>query len=117
MYHFWCCFMKTKNKHKIDINSITFFKEDQTGMTMNPLSMNPLSMNPLSMSQLSMNPLYIESDDMNLFNAPKERPKLNRKSRTELNEEYQNKSTDALKNLDEYLNDYLEEYSFGFPDL
>lgn len=99
MYHFWCCFMKTKNKHKIDTitNSITFFKEDVTGMTVNPL--------------------YVESEDMNLFNALKERPKLNRKSRTELNEEYQTKSKDVLKMLDEYLNDYLEEYSFGFPDL
>jgi hypothetical protein len=66
MYCFWCCFMKTKTKtkNKIDINSIKFFKEDLTGMTVNPI--------------------YVESDDMNLFNAPKQRPKLNRKSRTEL---------------------------------
>lgn len=89
---FNCCNCKErKNKNEKEA-----FNE--VGMTANPLF------------NMSFDMIEVEEVANEVDNEKRDRPKLNRKSKGEINEEFYNHSKDALQDLD----DYLSQYSFGF---
>jgi len=95
------CFCYCKN-NKLKNNEFIINEE---GMTINPLydieffheEMDTVEANEIGADEIGANEIIEEN------NGKKDRPKLNRKSKNEINEEFYNHSKEALQDLDNYL--------------
>ena len=87
-----CCRRKYNNKKLI---------EEEEGMTINPIY--NMTFEETFFEEEKEAACEVDQCVCEAAAEKKDRPKLNRKSKSELNDEYYNHSKDALQDLDNYL--------------